>query len=302
MMRAAIDVGSNTVRMLLAKRTDQSLIPLRYERKITRLGGGFSARQGLAAAARLRTLTALQEFAEQLDRYPLQSLRVVGTEVIRKATNQLEFLAEIHRQTGLRLEVLSDSDEARLSALGVFSALQPVPDQALVFDLGGGSLELALFRNRILVWQCSRPLGVVTLVEQHPSPAARRQAIDRHMEEVSGQLIRDAVLELACSQATRLVGTAGTVTTLAAILQGLVVYQRELIENSCISRQQLDDLLLDLEGKTLEQLRRVPGLEPGREDLIVPGIEILLGIFELTRQTTLIACDSGLLEGLLLER
>lgn len=301
-MHAAIDVGSNTVRLLIADFDQGALNSRKHFRKTTRLGGQYTSEKGLAPDAMERTLVALEGFSRRLDQVALKSLRVAGTEVIRTASNQQQFIIDLANRTGLTLEVLSGEEEARLSALGVLADLRTRPERLLVFDLGGGSLEMILLDGNRVVWRHSQAFGVVTLAEQHPSAASRAAAIGGHLATIRTQLKRAGLLSLVNSPMTQLVGTAGTVTTLAAIDREMEIYRAELINNSSMSAPQLLAMRSKLNALTPEERVAVKGLEPGREDLILPGIDIVLGLMKLTGKTNLTVCDSGLLEGLILDQ
>lgn len=301
-MHAAIDVGSNTVRMLLADCDRGVLTTRNHTREITRLGGRFSREKGLAPDAMERTLVALAGFSRQLEQADLQSLRVAGTEVIRKAPNQTQFIRDLETRTGLTLEVLSGAEEARLSGLGVRAALKPRPDQFLAFDLGGGSLELILFDGQRVVWRHSQPLGVVLLAEQHPTVASRTAAICGQLDEIQTCLERAGLAERVLSPALPLIGSAGTVTTLAAIERQMDCYRADLIDNTRLNVRWLKMLRNTLAALPPGERLAVKGMEPGREDLILPGIDIVLGLMKMTGNTNLTVCDSGLLEGLILDR
>ena len=301
-MHVSIDVGSNTVRLLIAEFEQNQLIPRHYGRVITRLGGRYSSDKGLASDAMERTLVALEDFNAQLSGLSLCSLRVVGTEVVRKAGNRHHFIAEIKRRCGFDLEVLTGEEEASLSALGALAVLKPHPSQALIFDLGGGSLELILYRFGKVLWRHSQPLGVVALSEQYPDALARATVIAQHVLQVQDLLRRGGLIQLIVADQVQLVGTAGTVTTLAAIVLGMDVYQGELVNNTCLQYGQLLELQSSLAKMSLAERRQVKGIESGREDLILPGLEIILELMKVCHKRSFKVCDSGLLEGVILDR
>jgi exopolyphosphatase / guanosine-5'-triphosphate,3'-diphosphate pyrophosphatase len=301
-VHAAIDLGSNTVRLLIARLEHGQLVPLEYHREVTRLAGKFKFETGLAPEAMERTLVVLQQYSSILGRLNLQGFRMVGTEIVRKAVNQAYFQNEIGNRTGLQLEVLSGEEEAHLATAGVLEVLEPCPGHALIMDIGGGSTELTLVSNRRILWHTSRPLGVVTLCEQHRSDAERHEYIRELLEEIMLSLRLAGLTELAKAPSTCLVGTAGTVTTLAAVLLEMEHYQGDLINNTTIELRQLPRLRSKLTGLGPEELRGVRGLEAGREDLIVPGIDIVSRLMELFQKTQLTVCDYGLLEGLVIDQ
>jgi exopolyphosphatase/guanosine-5'-triphosphate,3'-diphosphate pyrophosphatase len=299
---AAIDLGSNTVRLLLARFDNHQLIPLEYHRAVTRLAGHFSLERGLAPESIERTLMVLEHYSGMLKRIRLRTLHVVGTEVIRKAVNQQHFLSEVSNRTALQLEILSGEAEARLSAYGALEILEPRPAHSLIVDIGGGSTELTLVSNRQVLWHASQPLGVVTLLEQHSTDAERTDFLLGQLEEIEASLTVSGFSELAKAPSTCLVGTAGTVTTLAAMLLKMDPYQGELVNNYCITTEHLAQLRTELTGLTLEKRRQIRGLEAGREDLIIPGLEILSRLLKFLQKSQMIVSDYGLLEGLIICR
>ena len=214
---ASIDVGSNTVRMLLARVEQGRLIPCRHERAITRLGGGFIEGVGLAPQGMERTLAALQHFAGILQEERPTALRVVGTAAIRRAPNRDQFVQRVNEQSGLRLEVIDGQQEARLSALGVLEALHPRPAISLVIDIGGGSTELILLEGAAVRFRQSYQLGVVRLCEEYPRATDRQEAISKMLDRFESDLSCLKLLEKIYNQQCEFVGTAGTVTSLAAL-------------------------------------------------------------------------------------
>jgi exopolyphosphatase / guanosine-5'-triphosphate,3'-diphosphate pyrophosphatase len=301
-VHVSIDVGSNTVRLLIAEFEQNQLNPLHYGRVITRLGGQYASDKGLASDAMERTLVALESFAVQLQGLRISSLRVVGTEVVRKAGNRHLFKAEVKRRCGFDLEVISGEEEARLSALGALAVLKPCPDQTLIFDLGGGSLELILHSYGKVLWRHSQPLGVVALAEQYPDAQFRTPVIAYHFLQIQDLLRHAGLIQQIVDDQVQLVGTAGTATTLAAIVMGMDVYRGELINNTGLCYEQLLELQSSLVTMSLAERRQVKGLESGREDLILPGLEIILRIMKMCHKDHFRVCDFGLLEGVILER
>ena len=179
-MQAAIDVGTNTVRLLLGRVENGRVVPHLYHRVITRLGGGATLEKGLAPEAMERTLSALKEIAGIMSASGVSHCRGVGTEALRKAVNGKIFVERIRSRTGLSLEIIDGEEEARLSALGVLSELDPRPESCLIFDIGGGSTEFILWQRGDILFQKSYPLGVVSLCENY-SEKAQEKRLRRHI-------------------------------------------------------------------------------------------------------------------------
>ena len=179
MLAAAIDAGSNTLRLLIGRVVDGRVVPELYQRRICRLAGNFSQQEGLSADARERALSVFREFASTCNKADVQRSRAVGTAAFRQAVNGENFADQVRVMTGLPLEVITGEEEAFYTARGVVSALDPVPAQALIFDIGGGSTEFILCVDGRLVWSRSFSLGVVHLTEAHTSPVARQAEISK---------------------------------------------------------------------------------------------------------------------------
>jgi exopolyphosphatase/guanosine-5'-triphosphate,3'-diphosphate pyrophosphatase len=300
MRGAAIDVGSNTVRLLIGDTDGRTIIPRRYFRRITRLGGGFDPNTGLAAPAIARTLAAIREIEEVLRTEPVSSLRMVGTEALRRAGNNGRVVADVAAATGWSLEIIAGDEEARLSAAGARVALVPLPETYLLFDIGGGSTEFTLQQGAEILYHRSFPLGVVSLAERAPTPLQRSAAICSTLDLLQKDLAGCGALPLLEGAQTLLVGTAGTVTTLAALKLRMRDYDWRKVNNQELERDYLRSLHQMLSHLSCEERLALPGMEAGREDLIVAGIEIVLAILQRFEKPALKVSDFGLLEGVLL--
>lgn len=298
-LAAAIDVGTNTVRLLIGTvKTDGAIEPLLVKRSITRLGGGFTRERGITGAAQDRTLAALRDFAGEIAGHGVTRVRAVATSAVRDAVNGKEFCAAILRETGILMEVIGGDEEGLLTLGGVFVGVDAKTENLLVFDVGGGSTEFTLSMGRRPLFTRSLPLGVVRLTEGKDSPVAMKEKISREMARL-GQELATMNLLGPLSRAT-LVGTAGTATTLAAISQGLTVYDYRLVNNYTMSLGEIRDIFALLLPLSLSERRAVPGLEEGREDLIIAGMLITLETMERFGFGRLKVSDFGLLEGVLL--
>ena len=299
-MLAAIDAGSNTLRLLVGRVVEDKVVPEYYLRRISRLAGGFSQKEGLSVEARKRTLLALEEFAGICQRAEIEQVRAIGTAAFRQAVNGVAYCHAVRAATGLPLDIISGEQEAAYMVRGVLSALDPIPTPALIVDIGGGSTEFVLCAAKEVLWSHSLPLGVVRLTEEYPLRVARQAAID----EMLGSLASE--LACACQAAgldfslLSLVGTAGTFTTLAALDMQMTEYDWRKVNNYSLTLARMyhwQNVLLPLTPVERETL---PGMEPGRGDLIVAGLEVVLSLLQATDLDTLAVSDFGILEGLLL--
>jgi exopolyphosphatase/guanosine-5'-triphosphate,3'-diphosphate pyrophosphatase len=295
---AAIDVGSNTVRMLLAKKLDNELVDPMYLRQVTRLGGGYHPQTGLAPHSMDRTLQALEQFADLLSQRQIKQVKIVGTAALRRAVNSSDFIEQVLHKTGLDIVVISGKTEANFSCCGILSVLNPPPKRALLFDIGGGSTEIILFDCGKILLQLSLPLGVVRLIEDHPKHNLRHNVILHGLEPLSSNPIWQQWQQ--DSEPIELIGTAGTVTTLAALRLQLVVYNQLRVNNLVLERTWLQELTIKIEKMNLKQRLDLPGMEKGRADIILPGIQVVNALLDLADKDSLRVSDAGLLEGLLL--
>jgi exopolyphosphatase/guanosine-5'-triphosphate,3'-diphosphate pyrophosphatase len=296
-VRAVIDIGSNTVRMLIGEWRAGQLYAPRYYRRITRLAGGMKNDNRLSQAGCQRTLAAVQEFVQLAAQAEVAQIAAVGTAALRRAVNRQDLLERIEVACGLTVAVIPGSREARLAAQGVLSVLAPQPRQVLILDIGGGSTELIGWRQGEIGPDCSFPLGVVPLSENFASVAERRTYIARTLEPFRELFCHWRDPDLPCP----LVGTAGTITTLAALYLRLREYAPDRVNNQRLNLSWLEAIYTELEPLSPAQRETLEGMEEGRGDLILPGLDILLSLLAQLQLEELTVADSGLLEGLLFE-
>ena len=293
---AAIDLGTNTARLLIASRGPYRQILLK--RTITRLGGGFTREHGLSEEAQLRSVTALKEFARELTCHGVVRLRAVATSAVRDACNGGKFVARVLAETGIALEVIDGTEEANLTLRGVASILDEKDCDLAVFDVGGGSTEYTLASAVQPIFSRSLPIGVVRLTEGKAGVAEMEDKIRRELTTLREALAGEGLAE-RFSKAT-LIGTAGTATTLAAIHMGMEDYDYKRVNNHTMPLAAVEEIFQRLLPLTPAQRLRVKGVEPGREDLIIAGTLVVLTTMRLFRFDTFKVSDSGLLEGLIL--
>ncbi len=300
---ASIDVGSNTLRLLIAEPASSApLRPARVERRITRLGERFLPTKTLQPRAIERSIAALKEFGDLMGQGGVSQYLAGATAVVREAGNGRHFLNMVQDRVGLRIRILSGSDEARLSLLGVASGISSFEGPMAVFDIGGGSTEL-IWRapqGSNPVESLSLAVGVVHLTEaflQEDPPGF--EACGRLRRQVSGVLKRLALPENL--HETLWVGTAGTATTLASMHLGLQAYDPDRINGQVLDKGWLEELCDDLAQMTIAERRKLPGLEPGREDIILAGALVTVELMERFGFCQFTVSDAGLLEGLFFE-
>jgi len=306
MAHAAIDIGSNTLRLLIAEpATGAPWHTLFYTHRICRLGEGLHHSGRLGEAGMARTLAALGDFARFCADHgvgPAQ-IHAVATAAMREAENGRDFCRSIRAETGIEVRVIDGNHEAQTALAGSLAVLDAATRQdMLLFDIGGGSTEFTRASDGKMIDGISRKLGVVRLVEAHlrsdPPTAAEFEAMvaasDAHLIEVERHWPDGRRPQF-------LVGTAGTVTTLAATAQNLLPYSAAAINNYAMTRSEfaaLRDRLLAMRHAEREKL---PTIEAGRADLILAGLAIIEAIFRRWDYAALITVDAGLLEGVWLD-
>ncbi|HEX3177480.1 MAG TPA: Ppx/GppA phosphatase family protein [Methylomirabilota bacterium] len=302
MRLATIDLGTNTVRLLVADARPGAARwhVVDHAQQVTRLGEGVRASGRLAEAPAARTSAVVRDYVGRARARGATRIEIVATSAVREAANGAQFAAELERVTGARVRVVSGQEEARLTLLGIVSALGPGTGTTLAFDIGGGSTEFILARQGRLTAAVSLRLGVVPLAERYPFPgpadAARYRALE---DELAQQLARELPSALATAQVDRLVGSAGTVTALAALDLGLVTYDAERVQGHLLTRPAVDRQRARLAALDVAGRAALPCLEPGRADLILPGIAIVTATMDRFRCDQLTVSDWGLREGIL---
>ncbi|OGW36609.1 MAG: hypothetical protein A2010_03295 [Nitrospirae bacterium GWD2_57_9] len=304
MILAGIDIGTNTLRLLVADTYPDSFQEIHAVRRITRLGEGLDRTGILSVAAQERSLQALAAFKEGLERWNPAAVSVAGTSALRNATNAARFISEVRERTGLSIRVLTGEEEARLTLLGVARSVPKnitAGSSLLVVDIGGGSTEIMTTMQGKERAAESFHLGAVYLTERYirhdpPTP----DELDRVRQSIR-QILDTAETGTAAGKGQLLVGTAGTITTLAAVDQRLVQYDPDKIHGYALKKAAIDRIVRELTYSTLAQRRGMPGLEHGREDIILAGALIIQEIMERNGRESMIVSDWGLREGILLD-
>lgn len=304
-IRAVLDIGSNTIRLLIAEiTTKKTFNKIHYQHSIARLGQGLQQTGQICEDGKNRALLVFHEVVDVCKRCGVQAeeITAVATAAVREASNGQAFVAEVFQATGLRIQIISGEIEAKLALQGAMLGLsEEIGSDMLLFDIGGGSTEFTRVSHGKLKSTISTKMGVVRLTESYlkSNPvsvsdyADAKSAALNFLKEVESSWGHDARLP------KYLVGTAGTVTTLAAIAQNMAIYDAFKIDGYVILYQDFQTLRDDLLRKTHDQRLAVPGLEKGREDVIVAGLAIIDVMFSRWGHDALIAVDSGLLVGLL---
>jgi exopolyphosphatase/guanosine-5'-triphosphate,3'-diphosphate pyrophosphatase len=297
---AALDCGTNSIRLLVADLGDDGLRDVRREMRIVRLGEGVDGSGRLAATALARTRNALEEYAAGIRALGAERIRMAATSATRDAANRSEFVAMVRELLGVDPEVLTGLQEAELSYVGAVGTLEGLAVPVLVADIGGGSTELVLGAPSGPLQAHSMNVGSVRLTERylHDDPPTPDQ-VDAAVADVDAAL-RRAAEDVPLAVARELVGVAGTVTTLAAMAARLPRYDPAAIHGSRLSADQVADLTGRLLRMTHDERAAVAVIHPGRVDVITAGALVLRTLVERTGVAAVIASEHDLLDGIAL--
>ena len=310
---AALDLGTNNCRLLIARPSGRDFTVIDAFSRVVKLGEGLAASGRLSDKAMDRTMSALTICAEKLQRRNVRLARSVATEACRRAANGPDFIERVRRETGIALDIISAEEEARLAVLGCHILLEAGDGPAMIFDIGGGSTELVLVEAggpeasrvpRILDWQ-SVPWGVVSLTdtvgrsEEGESARLARYAEMRRLVAESFAPFAARVAGAAGHRDIRLLGTSGTVTTLASLYLELPSYDRKAVDGLIVPATEMREISARLSVMTPYERSTLPCIGQDRADLVVAGCAILESILDLWPARRLGVADRGIREGIL---
>ncbi len=309
---AAIDLGTNNCRLLVAKPSSDGFIVIDAFSRVVRLGEGLVETGRISNRAMDRAVAALSICSDKLKRRNVALARSVATEACRRASNGDQFIERVRQQTGIALDVITAEEEARLAVLGCHILLEPGEGPALIFDIGGGSTELVLVDTsgpapEIIDW-LSAPWGVVSLTESErfngDDPSARaaayanmRARVAESFSEFAGRLPACTVKDPECDY--RLLGTSGTVTTLASLHLKLPHYDRKVIDGLIVPSDSMREISAMLAACSPSERAAIPCIGKERADLVVGGCAILDSILDIWPASRVGVADRGIREGIL---
>lgn len=296
---AAIDIGTNSVKLLVGRTGKRKQIePLAEEVVVTRIGERVAVTGELAEAAIERTLGVLQKFALRAADLGAKEVRCVGTSALRDAKNREEFCRRAWERAGLKVQVISGEEEARLTFLGAMSGMRG-RRPTLVLDVGGGSSEVILGGQRGPQQRISLDVGAVRMTERYlrhdPIPMDEWLGMMSYLSQELGKKLRRIDTE-GC----RVVGVGGTFSNLASMHMKLAKLDPARIDGCRLRQRDVRNLITDLRGMRLEHRKQVPGLEPERADIIVAGLSIVDSLISALTKRVLQVSRRGLRHGLIL--
>jgi exopolyphosphatase/guanosine-5'-triphosphate,3'-diphosphate pyrophosphatase len=307
---AALDLGTNNCRMLVGTPAGDGFRVVDSFSRIVRLGEGLHSTGRLSQVAMERAMAALHACTARLARRPLRGIRAIATEACRRAANGPEFLRRVREETGLPIGVISSREEAELALESCAPLLAGGARRVLLFDIGGGSTELAWVRvdhanhRPALIGYASLPVGVVSLAERFGEAGFSPEGFEAMVDDTAARLapfesihcigheIRDGGVQL--------LGTSGTVTTLAGVALDLPRYSRPLVDGTVLSREAAVRALARLRDMGRAGLEQHPCVGPDRVEFVLPGCAVFAAITRLWPATQVVVADRGLREGMLL--
>ena len=297
---AGLDLGTNTFLLLIADVRENALAPLFEKETVVRLGKGVDAHGNLNDEAMQRGLACMREYAALAREYGCEKISAVGTSALRDAKNREAFLQLLQQETGIAVNVISGETEARLTYRGALSNKRTLPEPLAIIDIGGGSTEVVFGTHTQITRARSADIGSVRLTErifQHDPVRAEEVQTFRAVVE---QVMRDTWPFAELENVASMLGTAGTITTLAAMAQGLTQYEPERIDNFALSFNTLSEIVATLVRLPIAERKQLPGLSPGRADVILAGALLLETFMRIYRFEQIVVSNRGLRHGVVL--
>ena len=308
---AAIDLGTNSCRLVIATPTPTSFHVVETFSKITRLGEGIIKDNQLSKAAIRRTVNTLKVCRSVMSEYaPIVRSRFVATAACRRAKNIDEFLSLVQKEAGINLEIISPKEESRLAVVGCVPLLNRSIKRALIFDIGGGSTEISLARvtedgRTFIEGYVSLPYGVVTISEAFPKQEMTNLAYNTIMERTHDILAefdeKHHIFEAIANQEIQVIGTSGTVTVLGAVHLGLSRYNRSAVDGLSVSRIDIENVINKIKNMGDAGRCKHRCIGPSKADLTISGCAIIEALMTTFPISELTIADRGIREGILLD-
>ncbi len=295
---ASIDIGTNTILLLIVEINNNRITKILHdEQVIARLGKGVDKDKTILPETFQRALSFLQEYKKTCDKFQVEKIIAVGTSALRDAKNRDEFCVFIQQHAGISIEILSGDEEAQWTYRGGIFEFEQQSNNFTVIDIGGGSTEIIFGNKNSINNKISLNIGCVRITERflHSSPPSAEE-LDSAKKFITEELQKISLTKIP----SLTIGVAGTVTTLAALEQQLLHYEREKISGYELSYNTISTIYNSLKTKTLEEIKQIPQISAGRADIFLAGILILLTFMEKTATQKITVSDWGLRYGVIL--
>lgn len=307
MLSAAVDAGSNTIRLIIGSIKDNKLSRIYADRAITRLAQDLRETGKLGEENITKSISALKKFSQLISRYGATHIRAVGTSAIREAENSKEFMDRAFKEAGILIETISGLREAELTLKGVLLGFKGINRPTLIIDIGGGSTEWVAHGSKSAderLLSGTIPIGAVKLHDRFIKTDPPSQSDISAMNSEIEAMLEQGILKRVRNDSFRIrhiIGTGGTITTLASLDLKLAEYDPERVHMHRLPIGKLYRIKNVLVSLPLRERANITGLEPCRADLIIPGIMLTIRLLELFKCDEITVSDYGLLEGILKE-
>lgn len=297
-IKASIDIGTNSILILVAKIIDGDALPIYHGLAEPRLGRGLTTSGNITHDALMASIEAARKFHSKATELGAQDIILYGTEVFRRASNGKDCATKISEAVGAEMRILTPEEEARYAFIGAVSGL-PKSGNRLVVDLGGGSMEMILGKEHLESWT-SLPIGAVNITERFSAaPPLEENTANRLLERISDEIA--PLFDIDCTN-TNLVGVGGTITTLGAINLGLREYSHEKVHGSKIKISRLREIFVEFSKKKIPEIAEMIPFSPARADIIFAGTAVFIALMEKFGFCEITISDHGSRWGILLEK
>ena len=295
---AVIDIGTNSMRLMLCKIEGNFIVNKEKELMITRIGRDVSKTGMITEKSFARNIDALKYYKNKADRYGAEKVYAIATSAVRDALNGGAFVTEAKSQAGVDVMIISGDEEAELGLRGVMSEIQNPQETVLVIDIGGGSTELVLGSKEKTEYKISIPAGAVRLTEQFISGNPIRDEDAENMRNRLNELFNEPLEYLGKKRIDRVIAIGGTATTIAAMFHSMSIYDPETVHNTIINSKYIKSIFNKLKDMSVEERWNVKGLQKERADVMPSGIFILQHIIEGLKRDSLVVSENDNLEGI----
>lgn len=296
---AAIDIGTNSMRLMLCEIVGNSIAKKEKELIVTRIGKDLSKTGHITEKSFVRNIDALKYFKNKADRYGAQEVYTIATSAVRDALNGEAFAADAKSQAGVDIRIISGEEEAELGLKGVMSEIEDPFENTLVIDIGGGSTELVLGSKDKIEYSVSIPAGTVRMTEQFVASNPISNEDISNMKNRLAELFKEPLEYFSKKRIDRVIAIGGTATTVAAIFHGLSIYDPAAVHNTVIDISFLKETFTRLKDMNVQARFDVKGLQKERADVIPAGIYILKHLMEGLNKDRLAISENDNLEGII---
>ena len=295
---AAIDIGTNSMRLMLCEIVDNSIAKKEKELIVTRIGKDVSKTGLINERSLIRNIDALKYFKNKADRYGAEDVLAIATSAVRDALNGEAFAAAAKSQAGVNVRIISGEEEAELGINGVMSDIEDSENSVLVIDIGGGSTELILGSKNKTDYSISIAAGAVRMTEQFVTGHPINNEDIKNLKNRLSELFKEPLEYLGKKRIDRIIAIGGTATTTAAIFHRLDIYKPEIVHNTVIDTDFIDNTFRSLKEMPLKDRYDIKGLQKERADVMPAGLYILQHIIESLGKDSLIISENDNLEGI----